>query len=234
MAVVTAFELDDAVAPCVGARQTQRRHCRFGAGVDETHHLDRGHRLNDEARHLRLELSRRAEAGTPFGRALEDLDDRRVRVAEDQGAPGEDVVDVLIPVDVPEARPLPVGDDGRFAAHRLEGAHGAVDAARQQSARRLEHLAGTVAFLRHGCPQVATDGRGRRGNADKRGSGGSRTAPTRGGAALSSRAESSSRERTTCSGARAIQMPVPSPGTPSSPVEAPGDAPAHPGSARSD
>jgi hypothetical protein len=53
----------------------------------------------------------------------------RVRVPQDQRAPGEDVVDVLVAVHVPEPRPARALHEERLAPHRAEGAHRRVDAA---------------------------------------------------------------------------------------------------------
>ena len=50
-------------------------------------------------------------------------------VAEDQGAPGADEVQVLVAVGVPDAGALAAGDEGRLATHGAKGADGAVHAA---------------------------------------------------------------------------------------------------------
>jgi hypothetical protein len=45
-------------------------------------------------------------------------------VAEHQRAPRQHVVEILVPVDVPDARSLPALDDERLAADAAEGADG--------------------------------------------------------------------------------------------------------------
>ena len=138
--VVTALELQHEVAVGGGARQTQRRHCRLGAGADEAHHLDRGHGGDDALRELRLGLGGRAEGGAARGCGAHRLDHRRVGVTEDQRAERADVVDVLVAVDIGDRRAGAGGDDHRLAAHRPVGAHGGVDAARKQAQRPRHHL----------------------------------------------------------------------------------------------
>src|SRR5262249_51372921 len=60
--------------------------------------------------------------------------DARVTVAEDQGAPGADVVEVAVPVEVDEVGALAAGDEDGLAADAAEGAGGAVDAPGDQVA----------------------------------------------------------------------------------------------------
>src|SRR5215472_1458595 len=51
-------------------------------------------------------------------------------VPEQQRSPRSDVVDVLVPIDVPNVRPLAARDEGRRAANAAERPDGRVDAAR--------------------------------------------------------------------------------------------------------
>jgi hypothetical protein len=52
-----------------------------------------------------------------------------IGMAEDQRAPGTDVVEVGLAVGVPDARAFAAGKEARRAAHRTEGAHRGIDAA---------------------------------------------------------------------------------------------------------
>ena len=97
------------------------------------------------SRELELERARRAEARPLAQRLLERGHDSRMRVAEDQRPPREDVVDVAVPVDVDEVRALAAVDEERRAADRLERAHGRADAARQQVERLGEEPFGGLA-----------------------------------------------------------------------------------------
>ena len=123
MAVVAAGELDDLRALGERARDPQRAHRRLGAGAHEAHELDARHRVADEPRELELERARRAVARPAAHRLLERRDHTRMRVAEDQRPPGEDVVEIAVAVDVDEVRALAALDEERVAADRAERAH---------------------------------------------------------------------------------------------------------------
>ena len=63
------------------------------------------------------------------------LDDLRMRVTENQRAPGTNVIDVFVAIGVPQARACRVIDNDRIAADGAKGAHGAVYAADQHFRR---------------------------------------------------------------------------------------------------
>ena len=75
------------------------------------------------------------------------LDDGRVGVAEDHGAPGADQVDVLVAVDVGQARTLRRFDEAGGAADGAEGAHRGVHPARGHRAGAVEEARGIVRLL---------------------------------------------------------------------------------------
>ena len=54
VAVVVAGELDDRIPPGEAAGQADGAHRRFGAGVDQPHHLDRRHGRDDQLGQLVL------------------------------------------------------------------------------------------------------------------------------------------------------------------------------------
>ena len=110
-AVVVTREEDDAV---LSADRTGDAHCshdRFGAGVAECGALVAGHlaeRLGDLAREEGLRADLEAEVKLLF----DGLFDKVWPVAKHDGAEAVQAVDVLVAVDVPEARSLgAVGDD---------------------------------------------------------------------------------------------------------------------------
>ena len=78
----------------------------------------------------------------PRAAALDRRHHVRVGVAEDQRPPGADVVDVAVAVDVVEIGALAALDEQRLPAHRAEGAHGRIDAAREQVQRLREESLG--------------------------------------------------------------------------------------------
>ena len=55
------------------------------------------------------------------------LDDFRVRVAENGGTPGSDVIHIVISIDVPHMSPFGFADEERLAADGAKGADGRVD-----------------------------------------------------------------------------------------------------------
>ena len=132
VAVVAAFELDDAVAPGVAAGQTDGAHGRLGAGADHAHHLAAGHQRGDALGHGHFPRVRRAVGQPGPGRVDHRLAHLRMAVAEDHRAPGADIVDVAVAVDIEQVRPVRALDEERLAAHRLERAHRRIDAAGHQ------------------------------------------------------------------------------------------------------
>ncbi len=136
MTVVAAGELENPVPVGRGSREPQRRHCRFGAGRDEAHHLDRGNRVDDLGRQLHLGLRRGTERRSVL-RRLDDCRDRlRVGVAEDQRAPRHHPIDIPAPVHALDLRARPPAHEDRLV--EADGAHranGRVDAARDQLER---------------------------------------------------------------------------------------------------
>ncbi len=161
MAVVAAFELDDAVAAGGTTRQADRRQRGLGAGVDHAHHLARWHQAGDGFGHGHFGRARRTEGQAVVDRLLHRLAHGRVVVADDHRAPGTDVVDVAVAVDVVQVGAIGAFDEERLAADRLERAHRRIDAARQQLLGAGEQGVGLVvvhgAFL-----GVTRTGRGRR------------------------------------------------------------------------
>jgi hypothetical protein len=131
VAVVATLELEHELAPGEAAREPHGAHRGLCARGDEAHAL----LVRNEALHgLRqqdLALAGRAEGRALGRRARHGVDHGGVRVAEDQGAPGADEVEVGAAVGVLGPRAARAHDHGRRPAHGAEGAHGRADAARQ-------------------------------------------------------------------------------------------------------
>jgi hypothetical protein len=66
------------------------------------------------------------------------LDDRRIRVPEDQRPPAAHVVDVAMAVDVGEPGATPLLEEHRGAPHAAEGAHRRVHASGDDPAGAVE------------------------------------------------------------------------------------------------
>ena len=102
MAVITAFELDDLVAPGETAGKPHARHRGFGAAVHHPHLFNRRHPAADQFRHLHFEWIGNAEADAARRRFADRVDHDRRRMTENRRAPGADVIDVFVPIDVPD------------------------------------------------------------------------------------------------------------------------------------
>ena len=120
MTVVAAFKLDQLAAAGGTARQADGTHGGFGAGTDQTHHVHRGHELEDFFCQLNFALGRRAVGKTLQHRLLHCLDHRWMAVPQNHGSPGADVVDEALPVGVPEIGTLGPRDKARCATDGLE------------------------------------------------------------------------------------------------------------------
>src|SRR5437016_4968890 len=102
MAVVAAFEFEYLVSLREPACETNGRHRRFRAGIHESDFLDRWKRLAHQLRESNFTWVWRAEARTVPRRFLHGANDLRMRVAQNHRPPRAHVVDVLVPVDVPQ------------------------------------------------------------------------------------------------------------------------------------
>ena len=132
-------ELHHAVAAGEGARQAQRHHGRLGAGRREPYALAARHHAQHLLAPLDLEVVRGAEVRAATERVADRLDHLGPVVPEQQRPVPADVVDVLVPVDVPLAGPLGALDvDGPGP----EGADVVRDAGREHAARALVEGAG--------------------------------------------------------------------------------------------
>ncbi len=122
MSVIAAFELDDVFALCIAARQTNCRHGRFRARTDEANFLHVRESGNYQLGKIGFGGSGGPEAGAVAGRLDHGFDHRGLGVAEDERAPGADVVDIFVAVGVPNVRALAAHDVERVAAYTAESA----------------------------------------------------------------------------------------------------------------
>ena len=152
VAVVAAFKLDDGVAAGEATRQADGAHRRFGAGADQTHHVQAGQMCAQLLGNLHFRLGRRAE-GQAFERRLAHrLDDGRMRMAGNGRPPGADIVDIRCTVSVPHARALGTRNETRKAADRAKGTHRRIDAAGDHSLGAIEQgFVSTHEFFQINC-----------------------------------------------------------------------------------
>ncbi len=132
MAVVAADELDDVFSLGGGAGQANGRHGGFGSGTDEAQFPDGRKRLDDGLGQLDFRRRRSTEAGSFAGRVDDGFNNLGGRMAEQQRAPGTNVVDIRIAVGVVYVGSFAAHQERRFTADRAEGAHRRIHAARDQ------------------------------------------------------------------------------------------------------
>ena len=146
-AVEGALELQDLVAAAVGAGDAHGVEGGLGAAAGEAHLLGAGDGADDLLGQQQGVLVEAEVRGTPGELLLDGGDDLGVRVADEHGAGAEDVVDVLVAADVPDAGAAAPGDDG---VHRDDVAGAA---SRQDSRREVQKLPLALAYVvtRHEC-----------------------------------------------------------------------------------
>ncbi len=106
--------------------------------MDGTHSLDQFGQLD-------FAFGGRAEAGADLQHLAQSVCHDWRAVAQDQRAPGQDVVDVLVAVDVEDLRSFAASDERRRAAHAAKRSHGRIDAARNQLLRASKEGFGSAA-----------------------------------------------------------------------------------------
>ena len=123
MAVITALELDDGIAPGITPGKADGAHGGLGAGVDHAHQVHAGHDVADAIRQLYFQLRRGAEAEPLLALLYHRLAHRRVVVSHDHRAPGQHVVDVAFALGIEYVGALTALDEYGCAAHGLERPH---------------------------------------------------------------------------------------------------------------
>ncbi len=141
MPVITARELDQAIASGDPAGQPDNRHRRLGTRRHKPYRLDGRHGIDELGRKLDLLFGWRTERRASRGRKLNCLDDLDVSVTEDQRAPRQHPIDVAIPVDILDHGALALLEEQRViepdSSHR---SNWRVDAAGDERARSSEQL----------------------------------------------------------------------------------------------
>jgi hypothetical protein len=139
--VVAPLELEHAVAVCKGTRQPHGAHRRLRPGRDESHLLDRRHRVDDLGGQLDLRLGGRTEGGPLSGGTRKRVNRLGIGMPEDQRPPRHDPVDVAVAVDVLDVRTLPAAHEhGFFQADRTHRPDGRVDAPGDDRGRTAPEL----------------------------------------------------------------------------------------------
>ncbi len=103
--VIAAFELQDLVAACGRARQTNRVHSRFRAARTEAHHLDRK-ALADFFRELPFHIVRHAEHRARREPLLDRLHHRGMAMPGHERAEAQVVIDVSVAIEIAKMRAL--------------------------------------------------------------------------------------------------------------------------------
>ncbi len=142
VAVIAAFEFDDAVAACEAAGEADGGHGGLGAAVDHADFLDGGDPGGDDLSHFDFERVGDTKGDAAFGGGLDGVDDGLGGMAEDGGAPGADVVDEVVAIDIPDVGAFGFGDEERVAIDVSESADRGVDAAWDEGFGGSEELGG--------------------------------------------------------------------------------------------
>src|SRR6202030_76165 len=100
---------------------------------------------------LDFQLGGHAKAGAALGLLRNSRADGRIGVAQENGAPGADVIEELVAVGVVQILAFAALDNERLAAHRAERAHRAVDAADEQFGGAVENLARAATLAVQAC-----------------------------------------------------------------------------------
>ena len=124
MTVIGAAELEHPFAAGRRSRKTDSGHRRFRPGIDEPDHLGGRDTRDNLLGEIDFRLRRRAIARPALRSSDHRRDDIGVSVASDQRAPGADVVDESVAVDVDQSCSRSPLDEERIAtdgAHRRTG-----------------------------------------------------------------------------------------------------------------
>ena len=116
VAVVATGELDDFVPSGMGTGKPDSAHAGFRAGVDQTDHVDRRHGSADKTGQVHLLGHRRAETCASFRGFYQSIHHRWMGVAQHQGSPRPQIVDVFVAVGIPDVGTAAPGDEGRRTA----------------------------------------------------------------------------------------------------------------------
>jgi hypothetical protein len=151
--VVAAFKLQDLRAPGRRARHAQRRHHRFGSGIDESNALDPGHAGGNQFRQLQAVGFRGAQAPAARQRGFRGQAHAGVGMTEDQRAESHAEIQVLAAVDIAQAGAGAAGHETRRAADAAKCAHRGMYPAGRHAPGALEQFLGAAAGAAHAASQ---------------------------------------------------------------------------------
>ena len=138
MAVIAAFEFEDEVAFGEAAGEADTGHGGFGAAVDHADFLDGGDPIANGLGDGDFAEVRDTEADAAGGGVVDGGADDGWGVAEDGGAPGAEVVDEFVAIDVPDMGAGGAFDEEGGAADAAESADWGIDASGDELACFVE------------------------------------------------------------------------------------------------
>src|SRR2546421_10460737 len=130
MAVIAAVELDNFVASGESARQSNARHCCFGAAVDHSDLFDRRHPSADQFGQFHLEWIWNSKTQSARSGVAHSIDNHFRCVAKNRRTPTPDVVEIFLSIDIPNFRSGSALGEKMLAADIAERAHRRIDASR--------------------------------------------------------------------------------------------------------
>ena len=138
VAVVTACEFNDFIAPCESPGETDRGKGGFGSAVAHADFFNGGDHRDDAFRHFDFIGVGGAKAGATVEGSSQGGADVGVVVTVDGGAPGTDVIDEFATIAGMELGTFGAGGEKGTAADGAKGAHRGVDAAGHEGLRFFE------------------------------------------------------------------------------------------------
>jgi len=127
--MVAADHFDENIFAGIGPGQAGGGHGRFGSAADKADFLDGRIGRTDPLGQFDFAFGGGAVGGTLCGGLLDSRDDRRVGMAQNHRAPGTDVIDVFVAVDIPDMAAAGRPDKDRAKLDFAERAHGRIDPA---------------------------------------------------------------------------------------------------------
>src|SRR5262245_39142016 len=121
--VIAPREFHDEIAARERTRHSNRAHHRLGARGNEAHLLEAGVRGSDALRQLDLARAWRTIRRAELARGDDGGNDLRMRVTEDERAPGIHEVEIRPAVSIVQMSTCSARDEERRATHRTERAH---------------------------------------------------------------------------------------------------------------
>src|SRR5262249_19091889 len=144
-AVIVAFEFQDAGAPCVGTCQPVHQLYCFAAARGESNAFGARHHGLDLFRNGYLQFVLGSIADRLLYLATETIDHGGMVIAENHRSPGKLVVDVFVPVHIPQMCTLAVLEEEWNRRSRSEWA---ADSSSQRSSGPFQHLSRSLPVKR--------------------------------------------------------------------------------------